>query len=58
MKKRMYLYGSRWIFAWLVLLGTSASLIAGEKAENNKKLKIVCLMGQSNMVGYRLQRTK
>jgi hypothetical protein len=38
--------------AALTILVTSASLSAGEKAENSKKLKVVLLMGQSNMVGY------
>ena len=48
----MYLYASRWILAFLALLGSSAFLTAGEAAGNKQKLKIVFLMGQSNMVGY------
>ena len=52
MKTEMRLYGSRWILACLGLLGTSVLPTAGETAGNGKKLKVVVLMGQSNMVGY------
>ena len=56
MKNRTQLARPLW-FACLALLVTSASLTAGEKTENKKKLKIVFLMGQSNMVGYSHPRT-
>jgi len=52
MKKRTYPQRSLLLLACLALFVTNASLMAGEKAENNKKLKVVFLMGQSNMVGY------
>lgn len=57
MKTRMSPSGSRWIPVCLVLLATSALLTAGETAGNKKKLKIVFLMGQSNMVGYSTPKT-
>jgi hypothetical protein len=40
------------LLAGLALLMASASLMAADKAEQKKKLKIVFMMGQSNMVGY------
>jgi hypothetical protein len=40
------------LFACLALFAMCGVLTAAEKAEEAKKLKIVVLMGQSNMVGY------
>jgi hypothetical protein len=52
MKNNMYLHKSPLLFACLALVLMSASLPAREQAADKKKLKIVFLMGQSNMVGY------
>lgn len=57
MKNRTSLCKSPLLFACLVLLVAGTSLMAAEKAENKKKLKIVFLMGQSNMVGYSQPQT-
>lgn len=57
MKKRTYTQRLLLLLACLALLATSTSLTAGEKTENKKKLKIVFMMGQSNMVGYFHPRT-
>ena len=47
-----YLHKSRLLLAGLALLLACTSITAAEKAGNSKKLKIVFMMGQSNMVGY------
>lgn len=41
----------------LAVAMVSISVTAADKAENKKKLKIVFMMGQSNMVGYAAPRT-
>ena len=43
---------THFLTACLTLLVVGTSLPAGEKFDNKRKLKIVFLMGQSNMVGY------
>ena len=57
MKKRTCPQRSLLLLACLALLVTNASLAAGEKTGSKKKLKVVVLMGQSNMVGYAHPRT-
>ena len=57
MKNRSNLHKSLLLFAGFALLATSVSLMADEKAVKKKKLKIVFLMGQSNMVGYSHPKT-
>lgn len=51
-KSGTHLQRSLFSFACLALLATGTLLTAGEEAGPKKKLKIVFLMGQSNMVGY------
>ncbi len=57
MTNNTYLHKSPLLFACLALLLMSVPLPAGEQAADKKKLKIVFLMGQSNMVGYAHPRT-
>lgn len=52
MKNSTRLQRSPFLFVCLALLVTGTLLTAGEEAGPKKKLKIVFLMGQSNMVGY------
>lgn len=52
MKTETRLCLSHLLFVCLALLMTGHALARGEATDNSKKLKIVFLMGQSNMVGY------
>ena len=54
---RKYVHRSCLLFACLAFYAASTSLMADEGTVNKKKLKIVFLMGQSNMVGYSHPRT-
>ena len=57
MINKAYFVRSRRLLVCLALLVLNISLAAGDEAGDKRKLKIVFLMGQSNMVGYSHPRT-